>query len=261
MTTRSGGLPVLNYHAFGPGRSVTNTEPARFAETVARLQDAGLRPIALDDWLAAGRPDAPGRYAVSIDDGLRSVLNVADLLERDAIPATLFVVADRVGRDNAWPGQPAGVPVEPTLTWSELAELVRRGLRVGAHGLSHARLGALDGPAVASELFGSRDRIEDRLGVPCRLLAYPYGESTAAVRRAASRGFAAAFGTRLDLARAGQDAFDLARVDAFYLRSQRLLDALADGAAHAPLRWRRALRAGRARFASVPAVGRAGRAG
>ena len=91
------------------------------------------------------------------------------------------------------------------------------------------------------ELRDSREAIEDRLGQPCRLLAYPDGVSSPRVRRASARHFAAAFGTRLDYADRGQDIFDLARIDAYYLRTRQALDSLLIGRARSWLRWRRAI--------------------
>jgi peptidoglycan/xylan/chitin deacetylase (PgdA/CDA1 family) len=148
------------------------------------------------------------------------------------------------------------VAVEPLLSWSEADALARVGFRFGSHGCTHARLDRLDAESLARELDGSRAAIEDRLGRPCRLLAYPYGLTSARVRRAAARRFAAGFGTRLDYAGGGQDPFDLARVDAYYLRSRRSLDALVAGRARGWLRWRRALRAVRRRAGPVLTTGR-----
>ena len=94
---------------------------------------------------------------------------------------------------------------------------------------------------------GSRAAIEDKLGKPCRLLAYPDGASSPTVRIAAARVFSAAFGTRFDYADGDQDPFDLARIDAYYLRTPRALDALVNDHSRGWLGWRRALRAVRRR--------------
>jgi peptidoglycan/xylan/chitin deacetylase (PgdA/CDA1 family) len=236
------GLPILSYHAIGTSRGVTVTDPVWFAETLAALVETGHRAVDLDDWVAQGRPAVASGFAVAFDDGLRSILRVADVVHRHRVPATVFLVTDRMGRDNAWPGQPPGIPREPLLAWSDLDALHEAGFRFAAHGRRHARLDLCDDTALESELRGSRDAIEQETGRPCRLLAYPYGRSTARVRRAAAHHFAAAFGTRLDAASAGQDRFDLARIDAYYLRSPRALERLTTGRWHGWLRRRRALR-------------------
>jgi peptidoglycan/xylan/chitin deacetylase (PgdA/CDA1 family) len=239
------GLPVLTYHAIDTSGAVTATDPAWFAETIATLIESGHRAVDLAEWITAGRPDVERGFALAFDDGLRSVLDVADVLARYHVPATVFLVADRIGRDNAWPGQPKGVPRSPLLSWSDLDVLHAAGLRFAAHGRTHRRLDHCGDTALRHELRGARDAIEQRLGRPCRLLAYPYGIATARVRRAAARYFDAAFGTRLDYTSSFQDPHNLARIDAYYLRSRRALDRLASGRWQPWLRMRRMLRGAR----------------
>jgi peptidoglycan/xylan/chitin deacetylase (PgdA/CDA1 family) len=243
MTWATGrGLAVLTYHAFAPRRSLTATEPSWFAETLAALVEAGYHGVDLAGWVARGRPDEPRGFALAFDDGLASVASVAEVVARSNLPATVFVVTDRVGRDNDWPGQPPGVSREPTLDWPALADLTAMGFAVAAHGRSHWPLTACDPAALDEELRGSRDAVEQRLGRACPLLAYPYGISSDLVRRATARHFSAAFGTRLAYARSGDDPFDLARIDAYYLDSPRALDALVHDRWRGRLGLRRTLR-------------------
>lgn len=236
------GLPILNYHAFNYRRAVTSTDPSWFAETLFSLREAGYRPIDLETWIARGRPHEPRGFALTFDDGLRSILEVAHLLASEQIPATVFLVTDHIGSTNDWPGQRLDVPIEPTLDWTEIVYLASLGLRFAAHGLSHHRLDLLDHTHLDRELRASRGAIEDRLGSACPLLAYPYGASSSRVRSAAARHFTASFGTRLAYASAHQDAHDLARIDAFYLRTRLPLLKLIDQRAKNWLRWRGTLR-------------------
>lgn len=242
---RSRGLPVLTYHALDTSGSVLATDPSWFAETLAALAESGMRAVDLGDWVAQGRPEVERGFALTFDDGLRSVLSAADLLARYRVPATVFLVTDRMGTDNAWPGQPAGIPRLPLLAWSDLDALRAAGCRFAAHGRTHARLDRCDPGILDSELRGARDAVEQRTGQPCDLVAYPYGATTPLVRRAASRHFRAALGTRLDVASATADLFDLPRIDAYYLRSWRGVERLTSGRWRGWLRVRRALRRAR----------------
>ena len=162
----AGGLPILTYHAIGEAADVTTTDPAWFAETLAALVESGHRAVDLDDWVAQGCPDIDRGFAVTFDDGLRSVLRVADVLARYLVPATVFLVTDRMGRDNAWPGQPAWVRREPVLAWSDLDMLHTAGFRIAAHGRSHARLDRCDDATLDAELRGAARRSSSGCAIP-----------------------------------------------------------------------------------------------
>jgi peptidoglycan/xylan/chitin deacetylase (PgdA/CDA1 family) len=241
----SRGLAILTYHAIDSTQSVASTDRAGFVATLDALCEAGFQAMDLGEWIARGRPEVDRGFAVAFDDGLRSILSVADELARRRVGATVFLVAGRMGSDNDWPGQPRAIPRAPLLRWSDLDALGAAGFRFAAHGRTHCRLDRCDDRALEDELRGSRDAVEQRLGRPCRLLAYPYGIASVRVRRAARHHFSAAFGTRLDFATAAQDPFDLARIETHYLQSRRVLNRLLNGQARPWLRNRRILRAAR----------------
>jgi len=242
MTT-PGSLPILTYHAIDPTRAVTATDPAWFAETLDALIESGFRAVDLGEWVDAGRPPVSRGFAIAFDDGLRSILGVADRLHRLAIPATVFLLSDRIGLDNAWPGQPPEIPRARLLGRSDLESLARLGFRFGSHGRSHQRLDRFKNGDLEQELVVSRDRIEQMVGSRCPLLAYPYGLADPRVREAASPVYAAAFSTRLAYASASDHPFDIARIDSFYLRSPRALRRLIEGRWQGRLAFRRTLRA------------------
>jgi peptidoglycan/xylan/chitin deacetylase (PgdA/CDA1 family) len=81
----------------------------------------------------------------------------------------------------SWPGIAhwVGGPHEhelACLSWDELRGLAESGWEVGSHTCSHPRLAELATDAeLAAELQGSREVCEERLGRPCRSIAYPYG--------------------------------------------------------------------------------------
>jgi peptidoglycan/xylan/chitin deacetylase (PgdA/CDA1 family) len=58
-------------------------------------------------------------------------------------------------------------------------------MEVGSHTMGHPRLSRLGDEELAQELLDSRRRIADRLG-SCDSLAYPYGDWSARVARAAA---------------------------------------------------------------------------
>jgi peptidoglycan/xylan/chitin deacetylase (PgdA/CDA1 family) len=110
---------------------------------------------------------------VTFDDAEPSVLRLAlPVLAELGFPGTVFVPVDQVGA---------------AMSWDDLSDLAEAGWEIGSHTLSHARLIELDEAELERELRGSREAIEDALGLPCRSIAYPYGEVNAPVRAAAVR--------------------------------------------------------------------------
>jgi peptidoglycan/xylan/chitin deacetylase (PgdA/CDA1 family) len=91
-------------------------------------------------------------------------------------------------------------------------------IEIGAHTMSHPRLSQLDEKEATAEISGSRQRIQERLGVPAYHFAFPHGDSSACGAReyelARRCGFASAVTTRKGIVRPGRnmDAFALPRI-------------------------------------------------
>src|SRR4051794_14615381 len=169
---------VLGYHAVSP------TWPAAMAVTPQRLDAQlsalrGRRPATFTAAVAGS--DA---VAITFDDGLRSVLeHAAPLLDRHGLGGTVFVATGYVGRPavdwpvvDQWLGGEHEAELAP-MGWDELRELAERGWEIGSHTRTHPHLPALGDEELATELRGSRAELEDRLGVRCTSLAYPYGDA------------------------------------------------------------------------------------
>lgn len=173
---------VLGYHA------VSERWPASLSVTPGALRDQlghlvarGYRGVTFTE-AVCGR--AGGRVlAVTFDDAYRSVLShAAPVLERLGLPATVFVPTafPDGGGPMSWPGIDRWLGTEHDgelagLTWSELAELSRGGWEIGSHTHTHPHLTELSDAAITVELRTSKESCEQRLGVPCRSVAYPYG--------------------------------------------------------------------------------------
>lgn len=199
------GLRVLMYHSVGGSFRDpygTSISPKLFGAHVEAL--AAMKPR----WELSGfdAPPASGRrLAVTFDDGYRDTLTAAaPLLAARGIPFTVFAIAEGKGDMDA-----------AYLTPSELKELASfPGASVGAHGLTHRALAGLGDADLASELAGSRKRLEDLLGRPVTSMSYPYGSVDRRVRgAAAAAGFTLAGCSRYGLNRPGRDPLLLCRTE------------------------------------------------
>ena len=88
-------------------------------------------------------------------------------------------------------------------------------VEIGAHTVSHPHLAGLSPEEVLHEMTECRARLIERLGVPVRHFAFPYGRATDCGERdfeiARRAGFASASTTKKGLVRGGRDPFGLPR--------------------------------------------------
>lgn len=152
--------------------------PALFERQIRFLSENGYRFLSVEE--AAGllsRSEVPDRaVVVTFDDGYESVLRAAaPVLNRYAVPATLFVAVEHIGQPR-FPWSPPDGRFTRPLNWDELATLVSAArLEIGSHTMTHRRLHTLSGAEQDAELGPSRRTLETRLGRQVRVFAYPFG--------------------------------------------------------------------------------------
>ena len=131
-----------------------------------------------------GHPMRGRMFHLSVDDGFENVATVAHPVLKDlAIPYSLMVCPAFVGagepgleafRRNARYARPL-----PLANWDTLARLAADGVEIGAHTMTHRELSGLSGAELAREIREPKDIIEERLGRPCSVFAWPFGRRSA----------------------------------------------------------------------------------
>ncbi|MCW2779515.1 MAG: putative polysaccharide deacetylase [Frankiales bacterium] len=199
-----GGIYVLLYHG------VEASHVAGLRSHLEALVDRG-RFLSWDDVVTAVQepesiPAGP-LFCLSFDDGHKEwVDRVLPLLQEHNLPATFFLATDRVVTGTS----------RTSLTWRDCAELVGAGMAIGSHTVTHRRLTGLSDAEASYELTGSKEIIEQRLGLQVRDFSYPFGlpglDYTARHREMASaagyRSAASALPGRMER---GHSVFDLRR--------------------------------------------------
>jgi len=179
---------ALAYHRIADdSRDPFAVRPRDFAAQTGWLRRLGFRGATL---CAAVTQRGPRALALTFDDGTTDFAETAwPCLRRLGHAATLFVVPGRAGGRADWePGTGTAL-----LDWPALRDLRAAGVEIGAHGHTHARLDPDDEDAAHAEWFAAREALAAGLGTAPRALAYPYGEWSPALERAAARaGFALA---------------------------------------------------------------------
>lgn len=226
-------LTILTFHTLADDGAVISFPPALFERLIAVLH-GGYQVLQLEDAAARLRSGTalPQRaVAITFDDGYRSVYDVAfPILRHHGMPATVFLA---VG-DPEEPGWPK--PSDPAarlpsmmgramLSWGEIAAMQQGGIRFGAHTLTHPDLTTLPPERIEREMATCKAILEEALGVPAVSFAYPFGRSDARSRELARRHYACAVTDRLGFAGPGSDLHALPRLDGYYLRHARLVEA------------------------------------
>jgi O-antigen ligase/peptidoglycan/xylan/chitin deacetylase (PgdA/CDA1 family) len=196
---RPGDFSALLYHRVGAGDREIDLPVTAFRSQIAHIASRE-RALTLDDALEGGRG-----VVVTVDDGLRDFRDhVLPILVEHQVPALLYLATGLVVEEG-------GDPTDG-LRWSHLQEAVGTGLvSVGSHTHTHADLREASAGEAQEEMRRSKELIEDRLGVPCRHFAYPWGVASPEADGVARSLFASAalsWGTN----RKGGDPFDLRRV-------------------------------------------------
>jgi peptidoglycan/xylan/chitin deacetylase (PgdA/CDA1 family) len=131
---------------------------------------SGYRPTTISavlDALDGETPPPPGCIVLTFDDALRSQhRNALPVLSRWAVNGTFFMM----------PSFRDGVHVY--MTPEEIQEVAVSGMEIGSHTLNHANLPALRRAnlgAFFAEIIVSRSQIENLIGRPVDLFAYPNG--------------------------------------------------------------------------------------
>lgn len=208
-------IRVLTYHRFGHvERDPWCVAPSAFEAQMQWLGGNGLA-LSLEDVLAFARGDRearPGSVLVTMDDGFRSVLTVAQpILERYKVPAVAYVTTSALGNRAAAEG--AG---EAFLEWDELRELEARGMTIGSHGHTHSSMAKMPEAQARDEARRSRDLLEGGLGKPVTSFAYAYGmrndESPATARILAESGYRSVFISQHGTIRRGTDPLRMPRI-------------------------------------------------
>lgn len=217
-------VPILTYHSIDASGSVLSVTPREFRSHVGSLVDHGFTAIRFDAMIDAleGRATLPVKPVVlTFDDGYANFHeHAAPLLRQAGFSATVFVIADRVGRANDWSGQ-GPIPRLPLLDWPALREVAAAGFEIGSHGYTHTPLDRTPADRLEHEIARSRPKLEDGLGAAVTTFAYPFGAHTAASVALVRRHYRAACTTRMAIARASHDRHLLPRLDAYYLREPR----------------------------------------
>ena len=172
-----GRVPILMYHGINPGLGSrhpyfeTNTTPDVFRAHLNILARDSYATLDLAGALGAigSTGDSHRKVVITFDDGYYDFYNTAfPRLVEHGFRATLFIVTNLTG------SQRVSKDGKEYMTWREVREVQAHGIQIGSHTVDHGKLWHMAPTQIDSELRGSKETIEDALGVAVQSFAYPY---------------------------------------------------------------------------------------
>ncbi len=167
-------------------------------------------PAAELDLAGLGEGDL-GRHAVgTAEEKRRAIEAVIGAIKYQPLAARAALV-ERIGERAG-----AELPGDLMMTADQVRALRRAGMQIGGHTVSHPILATLDDGAARYEIAEGKRRLEEILGEPVTLFAYPNGKpaadySPASVALVRELGFQAAVSTAWGAAGPASDPFQLPR--------------------------------------------------
>jgi peptidoglycan/xylan/chitin deacetylase (PgdA/CDA1 family) len=177
---------IFGYHRFvnNVKRPDTEITPAAFEAQMQELKNKGIAVIPMQDFLAwrRGEKAIPPKSAIlTFDDGWKSQYEVGwPILKKFNYPVTLFIYTEGIK-----PGHFSG---GESMSWEQLAEMRDAGVDIQGHTATHSDLRKpYDKVAkkklnpqeheqwLNNEIAGSKQMIEQKLGVKVNCFAVPYG--------------------------------------------------------------------------------------
>ena len=187
------GLPILNYHGIEsheaefswlPGERIYALDKSVFQSQFDQLTANGFVSLSLKqlgEWMGKGiasvasppRDDIINPLMLTFDDGHISHFKyAAPLLNHKRLKAVFFVSAGIVGKKDK-------------MGWFHLKQLIREGFEIGSHGMTHIPLTRLSKEKLVNEIGASKQKLEDKLGVPISSFSVPCGFFGPGIRKVA----------------------------------------------------------------------------
>ncbi len=180
---------VLCYHTFRDADTIYNFTLRELRDQVDFLKRNGFTFVSAGD-VAAGRVKGNKNVLVTIDDGNVSVYRAyREVLKPYGIRPLLAIYPNVIGKKTY------------ALSWEQLAELMRDGCDIAAHGYYHNLLTdkgyEKDPRSFHKEIVDSKRMLEEKLKTRVDFFVYPFGASSErAVRMVRDAGYRLAFTIR-----------------------------------------------------------------
>ncbi len=201
-------VPIFLYHHVSdekPGNRYYVTTKA-FEDQMKLLRESGYTSISaskLLDVLIHGGELPPKPVVLTFDDGHMSIYqNAFPIMEKYGFTGVFYIVGNRIGSKDF-----VGV--------KELKTMIAHGWEIGSHSMTRPDLTA-NHDAARFEMFDSKTKLEEKLGIKVNTIAYPYGKIDAYIAdRAQEYGYLGGMGLGVTTQHTWGTMFYLSRLEVF----------------------------------------------
>lgn len=169
-------LPIFAYRQISPD-GFNGVTPQVFAQQLQRLKKQGYYSVSWENWQNAKltKTALPGKpVLLTFDGGYLDFLEYAfPLLQQFDFTATVFIVAESVGKTNSW--EKADAEPAQLMGWPQLIQLRDAGIEIGSMSATYQPLTGLSPTEIVREAAKSRAILTGGLGKSVKCFAYPYG--------------------------------------------------------------------------------------
>jgi poly-beta-1,6-N-acetyl-D-glucosamine N-deacetylase len=206
------GAVAIMYHRFGESSyPSTNITIAQFEAHIEILKRGPYKVIPATELAAAlkaGRTLPDNVVVITVDDAYLSVYTEAwPRLKKANFPFTVFVSTGSVGQRGG-----------RYMNWDQIRELRDSGVYIGNHSNAHSHMAHAGVAENIAEINKAKQRLAKELGASSglnggpRIFAYPFGETSSAVRNTViAAGFNIAFGQHSGAISQRSDRYNLPR--------------------------------------------------
>ena len=167
-------IPILLYHRIdvSPINSRYYVPPETFEQEIKVLRDWEYTTITsemLVQAITTGRELPPHPILITFDDGhLDNYTNAFAIMKKYGFIGVLYIVGNYLGADGF-------------MDRDQILEMYDAGWEVGSHSMNHFDLTKLNPQDQRNEIVGSKEKLENVLGIDILTFAYPFGAKDGSV--------------------------------------------------------------------------------
>lgn len=173
---------MLMYHRINDYRKNEMSVPVQqFRKQLTYLKKMGFQNMRMDE-LELMEPDTKlksPKVILSFDDGYEDNFTDAfPILKEFGYSAIFYLPYNFIGKDDMYPRDKKEsnlIQHNRIMDWTQIKSIHNAGMEIGSHTLSHQNLTKMNATKAKKEIFESKNRLEQKLGLKVTSFCYPGG--------------------------------------------------------------------------------------